>query len=643
MRKVININKSWRFIKKNISFDLLKNEKGEKVNVPHNWNGIDGQDGGNDYIRDSFWYTKTFDQKTYDPSGKVFLEFKGVNASCDVYLNGEKIGHHDGGYSTFRLEVTSKLKTENELALHVDNSVNETVYPQKADFTFYGGIYRDVNVISVPENHFELLHYGSKGVKATPVVNGKNGELTIESYVVGSGNVYAKLSDKAGKEVFKGEVTGPITVSDVHLWDGMEDPYLYDLTVELKNGNKIEDSVSFHVGFRTFEMDPNDGFYLNGRKYPLRGVCRHQDRPGIGNSLLKEHHEEDIELIKSVGANTIRLAHYQHDDYFYDLCDQYGFVVWAEIPYISKHMKDGNENARNQMKELIVQQYHHPSIVTWGISNEITISRAGKDCLLFHKEMNELVHELDATRKTVIADYMPARIRNKLNRIPDVVSYNLYFGWYLPFTSLAGWKLDRYHKLFPNEVVGLSEYGAEGMTNVHNRFPHRGDNTEAYQAIYHERMLDIINARDYIWATHVWNMFDFAADARNQGGDPGMNHKGLMTFDRKTKKDAYYIYKAHWSKEPFVHICGKNYEKRTGRKTEVKVYTNLDHLEIYHNGQLVFDKDVNKIAKVKIVMDKENKIVAKANDKQDQSMIYKVKKKPQAYKLKRQKNVSWEK
>ena len=644
MRNIKNINLNWMFLKENISYDLLMNKNFTKIDLPHTWNGVDGQDGGNDYIRDKFWYKKSL-SKTELPEGqKYFIEFKGVNSSSDVYFNGKHLGHHDGGYSTFRYEITNYINEHNEIYVLADNSVNDKVYPQKADFTFYGGIYRNVSIIGVNENHFDLLHYGSKGAKVNAHVKGQKGQLELETYVIGKGRVSVEVKDQEGKSVYNGEPTNPIVLDNVHLWQGKEDPYLYTVDIQLKDGDKVLDHIEYQVGFRSFHFDSNNGFYLNGKKYPLRGVCRHQDRPEIGNALTVKEHDEDIELIKEVGANTIRLAHYQHDDYFYDLCDKEGFIVWAEIPYISKHMKHANDNAKQQMRELIIQQYHRPSIVTWGISNEITISYAGKDCLEFHKEMNDLVHDLDSSRKTVIADYMPARINNKLNRVPDIVSYNLYFGWYLPFTSLAGWKLDRYHKKYPNEILGLSEYGAEGVDKVFNRFPRRGDNTEAYQAIYHERMLDIINARDYIWATHLWNMFDFAADARNQGGEPGMNHKGLVTFDRKRRKDAFFLYKANWSKEPFVHICDKAYEKRTGKKTKIKVYTNQSDVEIYHNNILVYDGSVHHHkVEVIVIMNKANHVVVKSNNLQDESQFIKVNKKPKAYRISKTKNVSWEK
>lgn len=644
MRNIKKINLNWMFLKESISYDLLTHKNFIEIDLPHTWNGIDGQDGGNDYVRSKFWYKKRLLKSELPAGEKFFIEFKGVNSSSDVYFNDIHLGHHDGGYSTFRYEITNYIHEQNEIIVLADNSINDRVYPQKADFTFYGGIYRDVSIIGVNKNHFDLLHYGSKGAKVNAHVHNQKGLLELETYVIGSGKISVEVKDQEGKSVYKGEPRNPIVIDDVHLWQGIKDPYLYTVDIRLKEGNSVLDNIEYHVGFRSFHMDSNHGFYLNGIKYPLRGVCRHQDRPKIGNALSIKDHHEDIELIKEVGANTIRLAHYQHDDYFYDLCDKEGFIVWAEIPYISKHMSHANENAKQQMKELIIQQYHRPSIVTWGISNEITISYAGKDCLAFHQEMNKLVHDLDPSRKTVIADYMPARINNKLNRIPDIVSYNLYFGWYLPFTSLAGWKLDRYHKKYPNEIIGLSEYGAEGVNKVFNKYPHRGDNTEAYQSIYHEKMLDIINKRDYIWASHLWNMFDFAADARNQGGEPGMNHKGLVTFDRKRKKDAFYLYKANWSKEPFVHICDKAYEMRTGKKSKIKVYTNQSDIEIYHNNVCVYKGIVqNHKAEVTVIMNTTNHVVVKSNNLQDESHFVKVNKKPNIYKLKKTKNTSWEK
>ena len=351
----------------------------------------------------------------------------------------------------------------------------------------------------------------------------------------------------------------------------------------MRNEIKL-DTVSARFGCRSFEIDPERGFILNGREYPLRGVSRHQDRLGIGNALLSEHHLEDMDLICEVGANTIRLAHYQHDQYFYDLCDERGMVVWAEIPYISQHMATANDNAISQMKELIVQNYNHPSIVVWGLSNEITMDGAkDEDMIENHRRLNDMVHKMDSTRLTTMACITMCGMDEEIVHLSDVVSYNHYFGWYGGSTDDNGVWFDKFHKKYPNRPIGCSEYGCEAL-NWHSSKPRQGDYTEEYQAYYHEELIKQLFTRSYLWATHVWNMFDFGADARAEGGENGQNHKGLVTFDRKYKKDSFYAYKAWLSDEPFVHICGKRYVDRAEEMTKVTVYSNQPEVELFANG-----------------------------------------------------------
>jgi beta-galactosidase len=627
VKKVINLNNNWTFIKEDVGHQSAVNIAGDSISIPHTWNGLDGQDGGNDYYRGKCWYVRKLNKKDFELNECTYLEFKGVNASAQVYINGNFVGEHHGGYSTFRFDVTNFLSDKNIIVVGVDNSKNDWVYPQTADFTFYGGIYRDVNIISVSKNHFDLGDYGSKGAKVTCSVEGDEGIVQVDAKLVGSGTLKTTLYNHNGKVVAESKNGQVLKVKKVCLWQGLEDPYLYKLRLELLENETVMDHIEFNVGFRSYRIDPDKGFYLNGKEYPLRGVCRHQDRPEIGNALKKEHHDEDIEIIKEIGANTIRLAHYQHDDYFYDLCDKYGFVVWAEIPYISKHMNNASENAISQMKELITQLYHHPSIVCWGISNEICMYPAESDRYDLHVKLNDLCHEMDPSRQTAIAVYMPTMIYNKLNAIPDIVSYNLYFGWYFPFVWLAGVKLDRYHNKYPNRILGLAEYGAEAMPNIHRKRPYRGDNTEEYQTIYHEKMIKVINERPYIWATHIWNMFDFGSDARNQGGEPGMNHKGLVTFDRKIKKDSFYLYKSYWSKEPFIHLCGKRFINRTGKSANIKIYSNQEEVELYNNNKLIGKQTSDKIFKFKIDLEDINQLVVKSGDLKDEMTIIKVNKK----------------
>ena len=596
----------------------------QTVNIPHTWNNLDGQDGGNDYYRGTCTYEKSFPAPACSPNERIYLEFRGVNASAKVTLNGHQVMTHDGGYSTFRKDVTEYLQPENHLTVEVDNSVNDRVYPQKADFTFYGGIYRDVKLITVNQHHFDMDHFSGPGIAVTPTVDGANGKVGVKTWHnAENGTVAVKLLDAEGNTVASAVGTDvAMVIENVHLWDGLDDPYLYTCEAVLAVDGVEVDAVSTRFGVRSFSCDPQKGFFLNGRSYPLRGVCRHQDWRGLGNAIGKEHHDTDMALIRELGANTIRLAHYQHDQYFYDLCDQYGLIVWAEIPYISEHMPAGRENTIQQMKELIIQNYNHPSICVWGVSNEITIStKKTKDMLDNHRVLNDLVHEMDPTRLTTLACYAVCGPFNKVAHITDLVSWNLYLGWYVPGLFLNNFWVDFFHWKYPNRCLGYSEYGCEAMPNLHSSHPRRGDHTEEYQAIYHEYLLNFFEKRPFMWATHVWNMFDFAADARNQGGEPGMNHKGLVTFDRQIKKDSFYLYKAWWTKEPMVHICGSRYVDRPEKYTIVKVYSNCDTVTLYANGKQVGQKTGNKVFTFRVALGKETKLEAVAGDVRDQATL----------------------
>ena len=589
MRQIINFNDNWHFWK-DVS-DVNIQDGGENVTLPHTWNAIDGQDGGNDYFRGSCVYKKVFNQGDLPKAQKYYLEINGANSSADVYINGKRLAHHDGGYSTWRVNITAYLRNENIISIIVDNSANEEVYPQVADFTFYGGLYRNVNIICVNETHFELDYFGSRGLIITPEVTDSNANVKIDTYVTDmkdDDEIAYFIYDAEGNAVCQAqtsEKTQNFTIDNVRLWNGKIDPYLYTATVAIVRDGEELDRVSSRFGCRYYRIDPENGFILNGKEYPLRGVARHQDRWEIGNALLPEHHKEDMDLICELGANTIRLAHYQHDQYFYDLCDERGLVIWAEIPYISRHMNGGNENTISQMRELIVQNYNHASICVWGLSNEITMDGAkDPDLIENHRRLNDFVHKMDPTRPTTIACISMCDMSEEYVHISDVVSYNHYFGWYGGSVDEYGPWFDKFHEKYPNKPIGCSEYGCEAL-NWHNSNPESGDYSEEYQAIYHESLIKQLFSRKYIWATHLWNMFDFGADARAEGGENGQNHKGLITIDRKYKKDAFYAYKAWWSKEPFVHICGKRYIDRVEDVTKVTVYSNLPEVELFANGE----------------------------------------------------------
>lgn len=637
MRIINNINKDWLFTKNNQAIPTSLPKDWESIDLPYTWNGKDGQDGGNDYYRGTCYFAKELQISSFDEKKVNYIQFDGVNSSCDVYFNGEKLFSHDGGYSTFRVPLKD-IKESNLLVVAVDNSVNDRVYPQTADFTFYGGIYRDVSILSVEKNHFELDYYGTPGIKVTPSINGSNANVNIEAYA--NGTVQFNIIDKK-KIIATQTITGnnpsvDLTINNVHLWNGTIDPYLYTAEAILLDGENEIDKVSTRFGCRTFKIDPNKGFILNGKEYPLRGVCRHQDRPEIGNALLYKHHKEDIDLICEVGANTIRLAHYQHAQAFYDLCDEKGLVIWAEIPYISRHMPNGLDNTISQMKELIIQNYNHPCIVTWGLSNEITLNGASDESMVNnHRILNDLVHKLDKTRLTTMAVVTMCDPSSEYVQIPDVVSFNHYFGWYGGTTSMNGEWFDKFHKDYPNIAVGLSEYGCEAL-NWHTSTPTQGDYTEEYQAYYHEELIKQISTRQYIWATHLWNMFDFAADARAEGGENGMNHKGLITFDRKYKKDAFYAYKAWWSKEPVLHICSKRYIDRVEDKTKVTIYSNQDEVELFANGVSVGKQSKGEYPFFYFEVNNEGEttLLVKAGDLEDTATIRKVDKMNESYVMK---------
>lgn len=481
MRTFYNLNEKWAFSKKVEQIPQEMPADWNLVRLPHTWNDIDGQDGGNDFYRGTGCYVKELDMEELPECGQYYLELQGSNSSADVYVNGKKLAHHDGGYSTWRVNITDALQKQNLFVIMVDNSANDRVYPQYADFTFYGGLYRDVRIIGVEDSHFDLEYYGGSGIKVTPTVHDSTARIETEVFLTNASptqKLKFEIKNMEGLTVEEKCVSAKETkvifmMENPHLWNGRKDPYLYRAEVSLLEGEVLLDKVVSRFGCRFFEIDSERGFILNGEEYPLRGGSRHQDRWGIGNALLPEHHEEDMNLICEVGANTIRLAHYQHNQYFYDLCDERGMVVWAEIPYISKHLDKGQENTISQMKELIIQNYNHPSIVVWGLSNEITMNGDRHSGMLEnHKILNDMVHDMDPTRKTTLAVLSTCDIDTPYLRVPDTIAYNHYFGWYGGEIDEYGEWFDEFHKRYPNQPIGCSEYGCEALnwhTSVRNR------------------------------------------------------------------------------------------------------------------------------------------------------------------------------
>ena len=652
---IITLNDNWIFFKdtaapaSNKAQPPATGTSGETVTLPHTWNAIDGQDGGSDYFRGECTYTRPLPALTLKEDEEAYLCFYGVSQTAEVFVNGELVTRHEGGYSRFYADVTRffRMGGSMELTVRVSNAVSDRVYPQAADFTFFGGIYRSVGLLILDRAHFDFTAMGG-GVKITP--KEQNGAWNVElvPYVVGgehaeiSWRILDGAKEIAGKESPAAQTVN-IAIPDPVLWQGVDDPHLYTLeAVLLSPEGKTLDTFTARFGLRTFHIDPEQGFFLNGKSYPLRGVSRHQDRENMGYAITRREHEEDLALIRELGANSVRLAHYQHDDYFYSLCDEAGLVVWAEVPYITMELPDGHENILSQFRELITQNYNHTCIVCWGLSNEITLKGVTDGIIQTHAALKAIKEELDQTRPSTMAHISMLPPDSPFVETADICAWNLYFGWYEGNVSQYKPWLDAFHASHPNLPVGLSEYGADALVAYQSPKPAVGDYSESYQEYYHEKLLEQIEKMPYLWCTYVWNMFDFAADAREEAGDPGKNHKGLVTYDRKTKKDAFYVYKARWSREPFVHLAGSRYVYRHEATTSIRVYTNLPKVALYVDQKLFAEQEGRYLFSFEVPISGRHLIEARAEGCSDTIAIEHVEKPYEGYRCKvKQGAVNW--
>lgn len=584
MRQVINWNRNWEFQNESTPDPALW----EQVSLPHTWNALDGQDGGGDYAQGIGCYRKRF---TVEPGCReLYVRFGAVSKTARVLCNGHLAGEHAGGFSAFTVNLTPFLREgENEILVFANNSNDLPVYPQNADFTFFGGIYRDVQLLCFDgEAHFDVTAFGTDPLFVTAAPDGR--VRVVVCAPEGTG-LHVQIRNPDGSVAASGDGISrngktelTISLAEPKLWDGLEAPNLYTCTVSMPG-----DEISTTFGFRSFRVSAEEGFFLNDRRYPLHGVCRHQDRENMGWALTEKEHLEDMALIREIGANTIRLAHYQQAPFFYDLCDRNGMVVWAEIPFISVYddRREADENLRTQLRELILQNYNHPSICFWGIANELGIGGESERMIAMLRELNTLAKELDPSRLTTIANVGMTMPESEQFHITDVASYNEYMGWYEGTPDDHGTFCDARHSKMPQVPLAISEYGADSVLSWHSAQPKCKDYTEEYQAIVHEKAYAAFERRPYLWATWLWNMFDFAADARDEGGCKGRNNKGLVTFDRAVKKQGYFFYKAKWSAEPFVYICGKRFCKRHEDVIDVKLYSNAPEVTLWVNGKPV--------------------------------------------------------
>ena len=609
-RQDILLNNDWNF---RFSHQVQKGTE-VRVDLPHTWNAQDALSGKIDYKRGIGNYEKNLFIRPEWKGKRLFIRFEGVNNIADVFINRRHIGEHRGGYGAFIFEITGKVEygKENSILVRVNNGEQLDIMPLVGDFNFYGGIYRDVHLLITDETCISPLDYASPGVrliqdsvshryaKVRAIVdlsNGSSGNQEVElnvrlldgQRVVKEGTKNVNLS---GNEVMQQELT--FEIDQPHLWNGRQDPFLYQAEVTLFRNGQMVDRVTQPLGLRFYRIDSDKGFFLNGKHLPLKGVCRHQDRSEVGNALRPQHHEEDAALMLEMGVNAVRLAHYPQATYFYDLMDKNGIIVWAEIPFVGPggyndkgfvDLPAFRANGKEQLKELIRQHYNHPSICVWGLFNELT--ELGDNPVEYIKELNVLAHQEDTTRPTTSASNQ----MGDLNFITDAIAWNRYDGWYGGTPADLGKWSDRMHKDHPEICIAISEYGA-GASIYHQQdslvktVPTSWWHPENWQTYYHIENWKTISSRPYVWGSFVWNMFDFGAAHRTEGDRPGINDKGLVTFDRKVRKDAFYFYKANWNREkPMLYLTGKRNTVRTQRLQTITAFTNLSGAELFVNGK----------------------------------------------------------
>ncbi|NME71062.1 glycoside hydrolase family 2 protein [Flammeovirga aprica] len=582
----------------------------EKVKVPHTFSMDAINDVG--YYRGVAWYRHKIRLPYSMKEERIFIRFEGVGQEAVVHVNGKKVGQHIGGYSAFCYEITDVVEVgkENSIVVKASNAPNFQRIPvDDALFNHYGGIYRPVHIFSTPPQNIKPTFFASSGVFVEVKDLKKDvASLEIRTHLSSKTNadhsiLDLKVLDKEKKVITEKNRTinllsgDSIVISNTEIpypirWDGRKNPYLYTVEVSLNSGQKT-DKVAQTFGIKSFKVDAEKGAILNEKPYRIYGVAMHQEWKDRGPALLPENHKKDMEMVNEIGATGLRLSHYQHSDITYQLADEMGLMVWAEIPFVHNYSGRERQNAIQQLKELIYQNYNHPSIYAWGLWNEVRAWKSKDEpCVILTEELNQITHQIDKTRLTVSAS--DRGMESNMGNISDLQAWNKYYGWYYgEYADMAKW-LDDARKEYPSIALGISEYGVGGNIYqqdisrlekpIGNYFP------EQIQTQYHETTWKIIKDRPFVWSSFVWNMFDFSVAGWNRGGIKNLNHKGLVTFDRKVKKDAFYFYKANWSDSPVLHIAEARNDQRTEANTSVKVFTNLDKVTLKVNGKTIQKK-----------------------------------------------------
>lgn len=605
-RQLISLNLGWRF---HYLYDVRKIFQQQQVDIPHTWNNRPGPDTLN-YNRTAAIYERSLSLKKEWRGKRFFLYFEGVNSSCSVFVNNKYVDSHTGGYTAFCFEITAfvNFEAENIITVQVSNAFSYGALPVAGDFNIYGGIHRPVSLLITPQNCISPLDFASPGVYVDPIsVSEKVAKIGIKT-VLSFAQPNSKLQlmtqiIDAKNRIIKENIlpvsadttlNDMLTVSQPHLWNGVKDPYRYKVTVSILAGTRLIDSVSVYTGLRYFKVDPQKGLLLNGHYLNIRGVCRHEDVFGKGSALGDTDQERDIALIRELGANGVRLTHYPQSRLFYDLCDRYGLVVWSEIPLVGPGGYRGagfvnspvlKKQARQVLAEMIKQNYNHPAVLFWGLYNELKLDY--DDPRNFIKELDQLTKQLDPGRLTAGATFLDGAAFNGLT---DLIGWNKYYGWYGGDAKDLGVWADQTHSLYPQQAFALSEYGAGGSAFKHESeglhpLPDSRFHPEEGQTAFHEKSWHDLAKRPFIWGKFIWVLADLGSSIRNEGDQPGINDKGLVTYDRAIKKDAFYFYKANWNDEPMLHLTERRFAERKDSVISVKAYTNFPVAELYVNGK----------------------------------------------------------
>ncbi|MGL5683353.1 MAG: glycoside hydrolase family 2 protein [Marinifilaceae bacterium] len=616
-RQTISFNDGWEFRKGPFSDESVRvmsglDSKWSEVTLPHTWNNEDMQKKYNSFYEGDCYYRKQYNVPQSMKGKQLFLRFEGVGQVAELWINGEYVGMHKGGYSAFAFDVTKFMKpdVENTLLMRVSNKARVDVIPvNHVLFGVYGGIYRPVTLVATEPVHIAVTDYASPGVYVTQRNVSRKGadvgvkvKLENKSGVNKNIRMVTRIEDAQGRAV--AERKNNLTVSpqgrsveqvqmavrSPRLWHGRKDPYLYRVVVRLEENGQVIDEMVQPLGLRNYEIKAGDGFYLNGEKYPMYGVCRHQDWWGIGSALENKHHDHDLNEIMGIGATTVRFAHYQQSDYLYSRCDTLGLIIWAEIPFVNRVSTQESENAKSQMTELIRQSFNHPSIYIWGLHNEVY--KPHEYTATLTRELHDLAKMEDPDRYTVAVNGY-GHMSHEVNCNADIQGMNRYFGWYeKKLQDIKPW-IQNLEKEYPQHAFILSEYGADANIGQQTEYLSESLNwtkpyyPETFQTKTHELHWSVIKDHPYIVASYLWNMFDFATPLANRGNVPARNMKGLITFDRKTKKDSYYFYKANWSEEPVLHITQKRLNEREKQLTNITVYSNKGVPTLTLNGTVL--------------------------------------------------------